>query len=400
MSLFDDLRLYRPDKVQGIVNVASCIKEPTAEELLVERANINRFRIENKLYDLRQKGDDRYYDDDYDDYIKSIQFIDRKKLLCGDDKLQGYGGVVPMIYAGVKYKIYRWLREKYPDHEQDPHEKVAVRVYDRLRLRNAQLRELEEQARGYLVNGDLRLNSAKGSYSVKNQDVSAVGIRAYRLAVTDLFVEKAMTYLEDRAEEYKKIGGRNIRLGQIAYVLGAVIALVGISHLWDYDYSFSLSHFGRRHVNVYTEQYGYYDITKEIKKYDTNGRVIQDETERRKEKIEPWFTDFTKSFSALGMVVLVGVSRMRYGKVMIEQAERLLERRHALRQGRLFVHLNDGNLSIKEIEAAFNWNVSEPNAFSHLPTEAQAPWGTVVKEFMQKFPDLVKSGIETFSKKK
>lgn len=209
-----------------------------------------------------------------------------------------------------------------------------------------------------------------------------------------------MTYLEDRADEYKKIGRHNIRLGQIAYVVGAVIALFGISHLWDYKYSFSLNDFYRHHVDIYTNEYGYYETTKFTRKYDDKGNVVFDVTEKKKEKIEPWLTDFTKSFSALGMVVLVGVSRIRYGKVMIEQAERLLERRHALRQGRLFVHLNDGNLSIKEIEEAFNWNVSEPNAFSHLPTEAQAPWGTVVKEFMQKFPELIKSGIDTFGKKK
>lgn len=99
------------------------------------------------------------------------------------------------------------------------------------------------------------------------------------------------------------------------------------------------------------------------------------------------------------MIVLVGVSLIRYGKVLLEQAEQLYERRHALRQGRLFVHLNDGKLTLEEMEATFNWNVSGKNAFSHLPTESQAPWGSVFHQITHKLPEIVKNGLEKLSQK-
>jgi len=72
---------------------------------------------------------------------------------------------------------------------------------------------------------------------------------------------------------------------------------------------------------------------------------------------------------------------------MLDQAERLLERRHALRQGRLFVHLHNGDLTIDDMEKAFQWNVTQPNAFSHMSTDAKAPWGVVTSE-------LIKAGAE------
>jgi hypothetical protein len=109
---------------------------------------------------------------------------------------------------------------------------------------------------------------------------------------------------------------------------------------------------------------------------------------------------FTRAFTTYGMIVLAAVGFWRYSKAMLDQAERLFERRHALRQGRLFVHLNDGKLDIEELERAFKWNESQENAFANIHTEASAPWGGVLKEFAKSFPEIVKAGLQNISKGK
>lgn len=78
---------------------------------------------------------------------------------------------------------------------------------------------------------------------------------------------------------------------------------------------------------------------------------------------------------------------------MLDQSERLFEKRHALRQGRLYVHLNDGQLSIDELEKAFNWNQSQQNAFGEIPTDASAPWGSVMTEIAKTIPEIMKSKL-------
>jgi hypothetical protein len=109
---------------------------------------------------------------------------------------------------------------------------------------------------------------------------------------------------------------------------------------------------------------------------------------------------FTRAFTAYGMVVLAGVGFWKYSKAMLDQSERLYERRHALRQGRLFVHLNDGKLTIDQMEKAFKWNESQANAFADINTDASAPWGSVAKELAKSFPDIFKAGVQAMGKGK
>ena len=353
--------------------------------------------------------------DNYTDYIESLQLIDRKKLIEEEHRK-----VEEHRAANWIFKFIRWVKKWFLKNDKDPHEQVAMRVYERLRLRNAQLRELEEQARGFLVNDDLKVASVKQdekwllseffelfakisaasagkSFEADCKRTPNVGSRAYHLAVTDLFVEKAMTYLEDRAEEYKKSGHKMIRKGQWAYAIGAIIACLSLIPIGDY----SLTYLGKTHSmpSIIAKNAPTSKLTKTIEKIDgKTGDIVR--TITTEDNPEAAWKGFTKSFSAIGMVVLVGVSLIRYGKAMLEQAEQLLERRHALRQGRLFVHLNDGKLTIEEMEEAFNWNVSGANAFSHLPTEAQAPWGNVISQIIHKVPELIKTGIEAISNKR
>lgn len=178
--------------------------------------------------------------------------------------------------------------------------------------------------------------------------------RAYHLAVTDLFVEKAQAFLEQRAESYQRSGKRAHRIACVTIFIGAVFACQQMVNLQG-DYAKS-----------------WLALT----------------------------TMFTRAFTAYGMVVLAAVGLWRYGKAMLDQAERLYERRHALRQGRLFVHLNDGKLSIDEMEKAFKWNESQENAFANIHTEASAPWGAFAKEFLKNLPEIYKAGVQSLGKGK
>ena len=104
------------------------------------------------------------------------------------------------------------------------------------------------------------------------------------------------------------------------------------------------------------------------------------------------FMSFVKSFTFYGLLVLSAVFLKRYGKAVLDQAERIHDRRHALRQGRLYIHLRDGSIkSVEELERAFNWNSSQNNAFADINTEAQAPWGNALKEIVNIIPKVVES---------
>jgi len=101
---------------------------------------------------------------------------------------------------------------------------------------------------------------------------------------------------------------------------------------------------------------------------------------------------FMKSFTFYGLLVLTAVVLKRLGKAVIDQAERLHDRKHALRQGRLYIHLKHGEItSVEELETAFNWNSSQNNAFADINTEAQAPWGNVLKEVLNMFPKAIEA---------
>jgi hypothetical protein len=254
----------------------------------------------------------------------------------------------------------------------DAHDEVAKGVFRRLQLRDAQLSALEDLARMNKLHLDLYerrepsgpshaghrspslpvIASEEGYSSVVDQVRGAAiaadfaSFRAYHLAVTDLFVEKAIVYLEEEARTYRTIGiWANV--GALAvFAIGGGAALYKV---------FVPSPVGTDWTQI--------------------------------------LSSFLTSFTAYGLIVLLGVGMRRYGRAMADQGERLFERRHAMRQGRLFVHLNDGILTIGEMEKAFNWNAAGANAFSNMQTEDQAPVGAAVKELARQVPDLVRAGV-------
>lgn len=98
---------------------------------------------------------------------------------------------------------------------------------------------------------------------------------------------------------------------------------------------------------------------------------------------------FVKAFTFYGLLVLGAVVLKRFGKALIDQSERLLNRRHALREGRLYLHLKDGRVStVEEFDQAFNWNATQGNAFADINTEAQSPWGNFSTNMMKTVSDI------------
>lgn len=184
-------------------------------------------------------------------------------------------------------------------------------------------------------------------------DTLPPGLRSYHLAVTDLFVEKALAYLEQQSFIYRTSG---VVVNIISFLIisaGAVIANIRMFSPGPSPTSW-----------------------------------------------QPMLWSFTRGFTAYGMIVLLAVALWRFGKALLDQGERLMERRHALRQGRLFVHLHEGPLTIDEMETAFNWNANHSNAFGNIPTEAQAPWGVVLKEMARGLPNAFKAGVDVATKGK
>lgn len=122
-------------------------------------------------------------------------------------------------------------------------------------------------------------------------------------------------------------------------------------------------------------------------------------SDRNTERWSTLISKFVKGFTFYGLLVLLAVFCYRMARALFDQAERLKDRRHALRQGRLFVHLNGGKMSVDELEKAFNWNMSSDNAFANINPDAQAPWGNVVKEMLRTIRETSKAGIKAAERK-
>lgn len=200
--------------------------------------------------------------------------------------------------------------------------------------------------------------------------------RIYKLSVTDLFVEKAIHLLDVQANQYKKYG-------MLAFAIASCIIIVGVF-------------IAATQANVIP-----LDV---VQSYNNNHMPVVDSSLITKDNLKDYmssqqsfavinaFMSFAKSFTFYGLLVLSAVFLKRYGKASLDQAERIHDRRHALRQGRLYIHLKDGNIkTVDELEKAFNWNSSQNNAFADINTEAQAPWGNALKEVVNIIPKVIES---------
>jgi hypothetical protein len=189
----------------------------------------------------------------------------------------------------------------------------------------------------------------------------------YRLVMTDIIVEKALKRLEEQASIYH---GR----GRFAYGVGIVFIFFAIICA---GFQTLLPEEQQRIIIA-----SFFNI-----------QVIP------KPPVEPierlWIDllgKFMRGFTFYGLLVLAAVKTWHFSKAMLDQAERLFERRHAVRQGKLYVHLRGGEIkSIEEMEKAFGWNLEQPNAFAGIATDAKAPWGSFLADYAKTMPELAKT---------
>ena len=235
---------------------------------------------------------------------------------------------------------------------------------------------------------------------------------AYRYSVVDLFVEKAIVILENQARPYKFFGVAATVTASLIILFGMVLASIQSGIAYDackavnIEFCGKVSQSGSEYKSkneaeqeLILESYqniakeGIATMQKEKNLSNKNEAIIKALIDRETNLAWKDMTvSFIKSFTFYGLLVLSAVFLQRYGKALLDQSERLLDRRHALRQGRLYLHLKDGRFkNVEEMEKAFNWNDSRQNAFADINTEAQAPWGTVFKEMIHMIPEIAKA---------
>lgn len=230
--------------------------------------------------------------------------------------------------------------------------------------------------------------------------------RIYKLSATDLFVEKAINLLNDEADKHEKSGKRSFKVTISIIVIGALIALsqmLGITEYYQKQFikkedTINPSKEIQLLLKEATQNNNH--LIKKASKITEEHNISQINENVVKAVIDmqisiAWkdaLMTFTKSFTFYGLLVLSAVFLKRQGKASLDQAERIKDKRHALREDRLYIHLKNGQIeTIKELEEAFNWNSSQQNAFSEINTEAQAPWGTVFRGITETFTKTIES---------
>ncbi len=80
-----------------------------------------------------------------------------------------------------------------------------------------------------------------------------------------------------------------------------------------------------------------------------------------------------KATSAGGLVVGAALFSMHICRAMLHEATIIFNRRHALRFGRLFLYLHDGPIKLDDLETAFKWTDEFSTAFRDIRPESIAP---------------------------
>jgi len=290
---------------------------------------------------------------------------------CTDYNVSSYFNLVTNIAKPIKKALHNDIEDIYKEPDiihSDKDYILSRKVYNRLLLRYSILRDIERLERRYSAHSDafdkeadtkstsveqtstprqVKEQEEVSSADPNSQDERQVNpaIRAYRLATTDVFVEKAIAYLEDDSDDYKNKGTKSYRTALWISSIGVGFSILGLIE----------------------------SFIRENRLFGFNPAFSPDNATDFLYKILPKFTFY-------GMLIALAVGLCRYGKAMLDQSERLREKRHALRQGRLFVHLKDGQLDINELDKAFTWNAAMGNAFGNLETETKSPIGGVLSD--------------------
>lgn len=169
-----------------------------------------------------------------------------------------------------------------------------------------------------------------------------------KLLTTDFFVENDISILTKRVNEHRYWGSIFFLLAITIFSFGVYIALsqmLGFNTL---------------------------DINIPIKNGFLNGFFMDDYV--------VLITSLFKSFTVYGLLVLLGVTLWKQSKTQFDQSERIFEKRRADRILRLFIHLNDGKISLNEMHKILQWGTTSLNAFSSLTAEGKTPIGGLVSE--------------------
>lgn len=105
---------------------------------------------------------------------------------------------------------------------------------------------------------------------------------------------------------------------------------------------------------------------------------------------------------SLGAVVLVAVKYLiALARSFFHESVTLLSRRHALRFGRMYVYLNNGEVDLKELRKAFDWNRGGDSSFLDIKPEeiGKTPWSIVAKSLGDAVEKGVEKGVEKFGDK-
>lgn len=168
-----------------------------------------------------------------------------------------------------------------------------------------------------------------------------------RLAATDLFVEKAQDVLTERAN-------RMFRAGRFAVWVTAVVLATGAA-------------------------FTAYVITKDVPELSTTQAVVR----------------IFQSI-ALGGFLFAGVKMLvALARAYLHQGESLLDRRHALRFGRLFVYLSGGTPSLPDLVEAFEWNKQGTTAFQDIKPEMVSE--TILHRFLDVLATLPPETVKVLS---
>ena len=179
----------------------------------------------------------------------------------------------------------------------------------------------------------------------------------FQLAAVDLFVEKAQAVLTARARRMSRAG--------LAASSVAVAALTSLSF-------YIVTHAGEM---------------ADGQNLDLNTLILRIVTA-----------------ISLGAVVLVAVKYLiSLARSFFHESVTLLSRRHALRFGRMYLYLNAsdsaGEIDLKELRKAFDWNRGGDSSFLDIKPEeiGKTPWSVLAKGLGDSLEKGIEKGIEKAS---
>jgi len=159
------------------------------------------------------------------------------------------------------------------------------------------------------------------------------------LVVTDLFVEKDIQILSRRSDELKASGNFYFKISISFFIFGTFIAFGQMIH---------------QIVSNNVGPLGWSELLQLT----------------------------AKPFIAYGLLVLTAVALWKQSKAMLDQAERILEKRRANRVLRMFIYLHKGEIEIDELETILKWGTVDSNAFTAMVAEGKAPMGVLMSDLL------------------